>query len=179
MSTSYDAPIEGAWFIAGISRYAGCRGGSMRVLIRAVLIASCLLAIPAALFAQGAIAGQVKDASGAVLPGVTVEAASPVLIEKTRTVVTDGSGNYRIEDLRPGSYTVTFTLTGFSIVRRDGVELTGFFTATINAELKVGNVQETITVTGETPIVDVSSTRKQIVLDHDAVQNLPSSRQYF
>jgi hypothetical protein len=74
----------------------------MRVLVKAVLIASCLLAMPAALFAQGAIAGQVKDASGAVLPGVTVEAASPVLIEKTRTVVTDGSGNYRIEDLRPG-----------------------------------------------------------------------------
>ena len=114
-----------------------------------------------------------------MLPGVTVEAASPVLIEKVRSAVTDGAGQYQIVDLRPGSYTMTFTLTGFSIVKRDGVELTGSFTATINAELKVGTVQETITVTGETPMVDVSSTRKQVVLDHDAVQNLPSSRQYF
>src|SRR5881296_2112317 len=94
--------------------------------------------------AQATLAGTVKDTSGAVLPGVTVEAASPVLIEKVRSAVTDGSGQYQIVDLRPGSYTVTFSLTGFSIVRRDGVELTGTFTATINAELKVGNVQETI-----------------------------------
>src|SRR5262245_65025765 len=113
----------------------------MRGLVKAVFALSCLFLIPSAAYAQAAIAGTVKDASGAVLPGVTVEAASPVLIEKTRTVVTDGSGNYRIEDLRPGSYTITFTLTGFSIVRRDGVELTGSFTATINAELKVGNIQ--------------------------------------
>ncbi len=146
---------------------------------RAVLGLACLLFIPAAAYAQASIAGTVKDASGAVLPGVTVEAASPVLIEKVRSAVTDGAGQYQIVDLRPGSYTMTFTLTGFSIVKRDGVELTGSFTATINAELKVGTVQETITVTGETPIVDVSSTRKQVVLDHDAVQNLPSSRQYF
>ena len=151
----------------------------MRVLVRAVLVVSCLLIIPAVASAQASIAGTVKDASGAVLPGVTVEAASPVLIEKVRSAVTDGAGQYQIVDLRPGSYTMTFTLTGFSIVKRDGVELTGSFTATINAELRVGNVQETITVTGETPIVDVSSTRKQVVLDHDAVQNLPSSRQYF
>jgi hypothetical protein len=138
-----------------------------------------LLIIPAAAFAQAAIAGQVKDASGGVLPGVTVEAASPVLIEKTRTVVTDGTGQYRIVDLRPGEYTVTFTLTGFSAVKRSGVELTGSFTATVNADLKVGSVEETITVSGEAPLVDTASTKKQVVLDHDAVQNLPSSRQYF
>ncbi|MEO8258744.1 MAG: TonB-dependent receptor [Acidobacteriota bacterium] len=151
----------------------------MRVLTRAVFGLACLLFIPAAAYAQASIAGTVKDPSGAVLPGVTVEATSPVLIEKVRSAVTDGAGHYQIVDLRPGSYTMTFTLTGFSIVRRDGVQLTGSFTATINAELKVGTVQETITVTGETPMVDVSSTRKQVVLDHDAVQNLPSSRQYF
>ena len=110
---------------------------------------------------------------------MTVEAASPVLIEKIRTAVTDGTGQYRIEDLRPGAYTVTFTLTGFSTVKRDGVELTGTFTATVNADMKVGAVEETITVTGETPLVDTASTKKQVVLDHDAVQNLPSSRQYF
>ena len=91
----------------------------MRVLTRAVLGLSCLLLIPAAAYAQGAIAGTVKDASGAVLPGVTIEAASPVLIEKTRGVVSDGSGNYQIEGLRPGTYTVTFTLAGFSTVKRD------------------------------------------------------------
>src|SRR5206468_11292537 len=115
----------------------------------------------------GAIAGQVKDASGAVLPGVTVEAASPVLIEKTRTVVSDGSGNYRIEDLRPGTYTMTFTLTGFSTVKRDDVLVSGSAVITVDMTLRVGAVAETITVTGETPIVDVSSTRKQVVLDHE------------
>src|ERR1043165_2127544 len=114
--------------------------------------------IPAPLHAQSAIAGTVKHPSGAVLPGVTVEAASPVLIEKTRTAVTDGSGQYRIIDLRAGTYTVTFTLTGFNTVKREGIELSGSFTATINAEMKVGAVEETITVSGETPIVDVQST---------------------
>jgi hypothetical protein len=138
-----------------------------------------VLVFPALARAQAAIAGQVKDASGAVLPGVTVEAASPVLIEKTRTVVSDGSGNYRIENLRPGSYTVMFTLTGFSTVKRDEVMVSGSNTTTADATLRVGAVAETITVTGETPLVDVSSTKKEVVLDHDLVQNLPSSRQYF
>jgi hypothetical protein len=135
--------------------------------------------MPAVAHAQGAIAGQVKDPSGAVLPGVTVEASSPVLIEKTRSVVTDGSGNYRIEDLRPGTYSVTFTLTGFSTVRRDEVLVSGSAVTSIDTTLRVGAVSETITVTGESPIVDTTNTKKQIVLDHDAVQNLPSSRQYF
>jgi hypothetical protein len=89
------------------------------------------------------IAGTVKDPSGAVLPGVVVEATSPALIEKVRTAVTDGTGQYRVEDLRPGSYTVTFTLQGFSTVRREGIELSGSFTATINADLKVGTLSET------------------------------------
>jgi hypothetical protein len=151
----------------------------MRALRTAVVVVCAVLVMPSLALAQGAIAGQVKDASGAVLPGVTVEAASPVLIEKTRTAVTDGTGQFRIEDLRPGEYTVTFSLTGFSTVKRSGVELTGTFTATVNADMKVGAVEETITVTGETPLVDTASTKKQVVLDHELVQNLPSSRQYF
>src|SRR5438876_11663119 len=111
----------------------------MRTFRAAVFVLVGLTLLPAAAFAQASIAGTVKDASGAVLPGVTVEATSPVLIEKVRSAVTDGAGQYQIVDLRPGSYSMTFTLTGFSIVKRDGVELTGSFTATINAELKVGN----------------------------------------
>src|SRR5262245_49908928 len=91
--------------------------------------------LPAAAAAQGTITGVVKDASGAVLPGVAVEAASPVLIEKVRTAITDGSGQYRIVDLRPGTYTVTFALSGFTTVKREGIELTGTFVATVNAEL--------------------------------------------
>src|SRR5438876_11772072 len=152
----------------------------MRVLARAVLVlASLLVLMPVAAHAQGAIAGQVKDASGAVLPGVSVEAASPVLIEKTRNVVSDGSGNYRIENLRPGSYTVTFTLTGFSTVKREDIAVSGSGTTTADATLRVGAVAETITVTAESPLVDTANTRKEVVLDHDFVQSLPSSRQYF
>src|SRR5215211_7759603 len=124
-----------------------------------VLIVFSLFAATAA-FAQGqtgSIAGVVKDASGAVLPGVTVEAASPALIEKVRTVVTDGDGQYKIVGLVPGAYSVTFTLTGFNAVKRDGIELTSSFTATVNADMRVGSLEETITVTGETPTVDIQN----------------------
>src|SRR5439155_17411713 len=114
--------------------------------------------VPAAVWAQtaasGAIAGVVRDTTGAVLPGVTVEAASPALIEKVRTVVTDGQGQYKIVELRPGTYSVTFTLTGFSTVKREGLELSTGFTATVNAELRVGGVAETLTVTTASPVVD-------------------------
>src|SRR6476620_9788744 len=129
-----------------------------------------LLLIPTSSFAQATIAGVVKDSSGAVLPGASVEAASPALIEKVRTAVTDGTGQYRVEDLRPGTYTVTFSLQGFNSVRREGVELTGSFTATINAELKVGSLAETITVTGETPIVDVQSAKRELTLNNDVLK---------
>src|SRR6188474_1230164 len=100
------------------------------------------------------IAGVVRDTSGAVLPGVTVEASSPALIERVRTATTDSQGQYKIIDLRPGIYSVTFTLAGFNTFRRDGVELTTAFTAAINADLRVGSLQETVTVTGESPVVD-------------------------
>src|SRR5258708_4473249 len=135
-----------------------------------------LLGVPAAGFAQAAITGVVKDASGAVLPGVTVEAASPVLIERVRTVVSDDTGQYRIVDLRPGTYEVTFALAGFSTYKREGIELAGAFVATINADLKVGALAETITVTGETPIVDVQSVTKQTVVNRDILAAIPSSR---
>src|SRR5688572_23920088 len=106
-------------------------------------------------FAQGQIAGTVKDTSGALLPGVTVEASSPALIEKVRTAVTDGTGQYRIENLRPGAYNVRFVLTGFSSVVREGVELSGSATVSVNADMRVGSLEETITVTGESPVVDL------------------------
>src|SRR5579862_5457007 len=107
---------------------------------------------------SASISGNVKDATGAVLPGVTVEAASPALIERVRTAITDNSGQYRIEDLRPGAYSVTFTLAGFSVVKREGIELSGSATALVNADMRVGGLEETITVTGEAPIVDVQNT---------------------
>src|SRR5580765_6533574 len=127
-----------------------------RFALRSLSILFALILLPASAFAQAAITGVVKDASGGVLPGVTVEAASPVLIEKVRSVVSSDTGQYRIENLRPGTYSVSFSLPGFSTVKREGIELSGTFVATINAELKVG-LEETITVTGETPIVDVQS----------------------
>ena len=131
---------------------------------------------PIAAYAQASITGVVKDTSGAVLPGVTVEVASPALIEKTRSTVTDGSGLYQIISLPPGTYTVTFTLTGFNTVKREGIELTGSFVASINADMKVGAVAETITVTGETPLVDVQSAAVQKVVTKEVVDAIPTGR---
>src|SRR5437868_4515556 len=117
-----------------------------------------LMLMPVAASAQtSAISGTVKDASGGVLPGVTVEVSSPALIEKTRSTVTSGSGTYSIVALRPGTYTVKFELPGFSVVMREGVVLTSDFTASINADMKVGALEETLTVTGESPIVDTTN----------------------
>src|SRR3954447_10281522 len=123
--------------------------------VRALLVLVSLVVIPSVTYAQASIVGTVKDASGAVLPGVTVEASSPALIEKTRSVVTGGTGQYSIENLRPGTYTVTFTLTGFATAKREGIELTGSFIASVNGDMKVGAVSETVTVSGEAPVVDV------------------------
>src|SRR5215216_4906121 len=144
----------------------------------AVVSAVGVLFIPSLAHAQASLTGTVVDASGAVLPGVTVEAASPVLIEKVRTATTDGSGQYRIVDLRPGTYKLTFTLPGFTTVIRDAVAVSGVGTITIGAEMKVGGVQETITVTGETPVVDVQSTRRQAVIEGAVVQAIPVARGY-
>src|SRR6202163_2401896 len=150
----------------------------MRVIARILVLLAWIVLVPTAAFAQASIAGAVKDSSGAVLPGVSVEAASPALIEKVRPVVTDGTGQYRIEDLRPGTYTVTFTLQGFSTYKREGIELTGSFIATINAELKVGAVAETITVSGETPVVDVQSAKRETTLNNQVVRDIPNVRGY-
>ena len=146
--------------------------------VRAILILVSLVVIPSVAYAQASIVGTVKDASGAVLPGVTVKASSPAIIEKTRSVVTGGTGQYSIENLRPGTYTVTFALTGFSTAKREGIELTGSFIASVNADLKVGGVAETIIVSGEAPTVDVTSTRNQQVFSGQTVTEIPSSRQY-
>src|SRR6195256_5837709 len=150
----------------------------LRLLQRSSAFLLVLLLLPSSAHAQfaGAITGVVKDASGGVLPGVTVEAASPALIEKVRSVVTGDTGQYRIVDLRPGIYSVTFTLPGFSSVKREGIELTGTFVATVNADLKVGALEETITVTGETPVVDVQSVKVQQTVSNDIIRAIPSSR---
>src|SRR5260221_2728421 len=150
----------------------------LRLLRRFSAFLLVLLVLPSAAYGQfaGAITGVVKDASGAVLPGVTVEAASPALIEKVRSVITDDTGQYRIVDLRPGAYSITFTLPGFSTVKREGIEITGTFVATVNADLKVGALEETITVTGETPVVDVQSVKVQQTVGNDIIRAIPSSR---
>jgi hypothetical protein len=142
-------------------------------------VACVVFFVPAFALAQASITGAVRDSSGAVLPGVSVEASSPALIEKVRTAVTDGTGQYQIVDLRPGTYAVTFMLTGFGAVKREGIELTGSFVATVNADLKVGAVTETVTVTGESPIVDVKSARNQETIGSDVIASIPSGRQYF
>ncbi len=130
-------------------------------------------------FAQtGAIGGVARDSSGAVLPGVTVEASSPALIEKTRTVVTDGQGVYKIIDLSPGTYVVTFTLEGFNALKREGITLTSDFTATVNADMRVGAVAETVTVTGESPLIDTQSVTQKKSLTHEAIDNLPTGRSF-
>lgn len=127
---------------------------------------------------NSAITGTVLDASGAVLPGVTVEASSPALIEKTRAAVTGESGQYRILELRPGPYTVTFSLAGFASVRREGVELTTNFTATVNVEMKVGDLQETITVTGASPVVDTQNVVQQRVMTREVIDAVPTARNF-
>jgi hypothetical protein len=113
------------------------------------------------------------------MPGVTVEAASPVLIEKVRTTVTDVNGRYQLVDLRPGTYVVSFTLSGFNTVKREGVTLSGSGVVNIDGEMRVGSLEETITVTGESPMVDVRSSTQQRVLNSEAIDALPSARNYF
>src|SRR5687768_1852353 len=146
--------------------------------IAALTVAAVLTCLSTEAFAQAigsTITGVVRDTSGGVLPGVTVEAASPALIEKVRSAVTDAEGLYRLVDLRPGEYTVTFTLPGFNTFRREGMTLPANFTATVNADMAVGSLQETITVTGEAPLVDTQSTRQQIQFQRETMESLPGT----
>jgi hypothetical protein len=150
-----------------------------RVVDVSAIVCACLMLVPTVSPAQGvpsSIAGVVKDTSGAILPGVTVEAASPALIEKVRTVVTDSKGEYKIIDLRPGLYTVTFTLPGFSTAKREGVDLPSNFTATVNAELRVGDLQETVTVSGAAPTVDVQNVVQQKAFTRTILDTLPTNK---
>src|SRR6185436_4965415 len=139
------------------------------------VVLGLLLAVPAVAQAQSSIFGTVKDTSGAVLPGVTVEVSSPALIEGTKTAVTDGNGVFRIIDLRPGAYSIKFTLAGFANVERS-YQLQSDFNARIDAEMKVGTLAETITVTAVAPIVDVQSASHVSVLDREAIDNVPTAK---
>src|SRR5215203_1646602 len=134
------------------------------------LLVFAVLLLPSSVFAQASLTGTVRDASGGVLPGVTVEATSPALIEKVRTAVTDDTGQYRIVDLRPGTYRVTYSLPGFTTVVREGIQLGGTQIVTIPIQMSVGGVEETILVSGETPVVDVQSARREVVLDAETIQ---------
>ena len=150
----------------------------MREVLRQFAILAAVVLLPSLAYAQGTLTGTVRDGSGAVLPGVTVEASSEALIEKVRTVVTDGTGQWRIVDLRPGTYAVTFTLAGFTTIRREGIELAGSATLTLPVVMPVGNLQEQITVVAETPVVDVQSAEREVVLQGEFVNSLPATRNY-
>src|SRR5215470_16080936 len=151
-----------------------------RIIFGIILMCGGVLLLPALSRAQGtstgSIAGTARDASGAVLPGVTVEASSPALIEKTRTTVTDEKGEYKIIELRPGAYTVTFTLTGFNTFKRGGLELPPNFTATVNATLAVGAIQETVTVSGSVPLVDTQNVSQQRTFSRQLLDAVPTAK---
>src|SRR5688500_15908036 len=147
----------------------------MRRALRRAFAALALL-LPGSVFAQATLPGTIRDASGSVMPGVTVEASSDVLIEKTRSAVSDGSGQWRIIDLRPGVYTLRFALSGFTTVVRDGIELSGSATVTVPAELSVGALTEVISVTAESPVVDVQNVKREIVLQGESANSRPAPR---
>ncbi len=148
----------------------------VRASILGLVALCCVLALPSAARAQqgSGIAGVVRDSSGGVLPGVTVEAASPALIERVRTVATDTEGRFNIVELRVGTYTVTFTLAGFNTFKREGIQLTAGFTATVNADMQVGALEETITVTGAAPLVDTQNVRQQTTFSNELLNTLPT-----
>jgi len=148
----------------------------MRVAVRALVCSAAILLLPSLAFAQATITGTVRDSSGGVLPGVTVEATSPALAGTSRVVVSDAAGVYRIIDLPPGTYQVLATLPGFTTVNRGGIVAGGGATLTIPLEMRVGSVEETITVTSETPVVDIQTVRRETVLDQDVIAALPGAR---
>jgi len=155
---------------------ASGKGKQVRQVCATAWLAGILIVLgPGLVHAQSAMVGTVKDTSGAVLPGVTVEAASDVLIEKVKSATTDASGTYRIPDLRPGTYTVSFTMPGFNTFRRE-VRLAAEFTATINADLAVGSLEETVTVTGASPVVDVTTATKTQTMDRESIDVIPTGR---
>ena len=135
-----------------------------------------LVFLPAAVQAQSAIAGQVTDSTGAVLPGVTVEASSPALIEGARSAITDAQGRYTVDALRPGTYKVTFSLAGFATLVRDEIVLVSNFTAPVSIQLRVGDVEETVTVSGQSPLVDVQRTSQAPVMTAAMIDALPTGR---
>jgi hypothetical protein len=147
-------------------------------MVNVVTALAGILLIPGVVFAQATIAGVVRDTSASVLPGVTVEASSPALIERTRTAVSDGTGQYRVTDLPPGTYVLTFSLPGFTTVRRDGLVVSGSGVIPVNVELRVGALEETVTVSGEAPIVDTQSVRREVVLNSETLSTLPATRGY-
>jgi hypothetical protein len=151
----------------------------MKTIVR-VLLAVWIISLASYARAQtnAVIAGIVRDATGAVLPGVTVEVSSPALIERVRTAATDETGQYKILELRPGTYAVHFSLPGFSSVRREGIEINTGFTATVNAELKVGAIEETVTVSGSSPVVDLQNVKTQVVMTREIVDAIPTGK-YF
>src|SRR5690349_18434721 len=142
-----------------VSRMLRCLIGIAAILLPAVALAQ-----------EGQIAGTVRDTSGGVIPGVTVEATSPALIEKIRTTTSDANGQYRLTNLPVGTYTVTFTLSGFQSQRHDNVQLTSGFTAPVNAAMGVGGLQETVVVSGETPTVDVQNARQSVSFEGDQIK---------
>ena len=150
----------------------------MRRIAFVVGLACASAALSTHAFAQqrASIVGVVQDSTGAVMPGVVVEASSPALIEQVRSAVTDGAGRYSIIDLRPGTYTVTFDAAGFHSMKREGIVLEGAFAAQVNGSLSVGAVEETVTVTGASPIVDTQSTQNQAVLNRQVLDVLPAAR---
>ena len=149
-----------------------------RSAVVALLMLGATLALPGIALAQSAIAGVVRDTSGAVLPGVTVEASSPALIEKVKSGTTNETGQYRIVDLRPGVYTVSFKLPGFNTVVRENIELESNFTAPINVEMRIGSLEESITVTGESPVVDVQTSGRREVVGEELIESLPTGRNF-
>ena len=150
----------------------------MRRSCTAVVALAALALAPGVALAQtnSTITGEVTDNTGGILPGVTVEASSPALIEGSRVAISDGAGRYTLVDLRPGMYTLSFTLPGFSTVLVEGQDLPAGFTATVDAELSVGALEETVTVSGEAPVVDVQSTRRVEVLDAEVLDAIPTGR---
>jgi len=146
--------------------------------MRALLLAVSLVVSSTAVLAQAAITGVVLDSSGAAVAGVVIEVTSPELIEKLRTTISDGNGRYRLENLRPGTYSVRFAHAGLSEIERDGIELTGSFTATVDATLEIGPLSDTITVTTETSPLDVHGAKRELTLSDEIVRAIPTARSY-